>query len=196
MKAAPGKLWIVPFAGLLGIFLTSTPLLAQESSPSAADTTVGTVFRWLNFLIVFGGLAYVIGKFGAPYFRGQAQSIAGSIQQAAEARAAAERELQEANRQLAALDLEVQDLRRAAVRESAAEAERLRELTRVESEKIAQAARGEIAAAERVARQELRALTAKLATEEAAVMVREQITAAAEATLFYSFLGALERSAS
>ena len=207
MKAAPGKLWFLVFArtlgarllgaGLLGIFLTGIPLLAaEESSPSAADTTVGTVFRWLNFLIVFGGLAYIIGKFGAPYFRGHAQSIAGSIQQAAETRAAAERELQEANRRLAALDLEIQDLRRAAVRESAAAAERLRELTRVEAGKIAQAARGEIAAAERAARQELRAMTARLATDGAAAMVRAQMTAAAEATLFRSFVGELERSVS
>ena len=37
-------------------------MAAQENAPSPADMPVGLVFRWLNFALVFGGLAYLIWK--------------------------------------------------------------------------------------------------------------------------------------
>jgi F0F1-type ATP synthase membrane subunit b/b' len=165
----------------------------QDSAPNPADSTVGVVFRWLNFALVFGGLGYLIAKFGGPYFRAHAAEIGDAIRQAADARAAAERELKQAEQQLASLDLEVQDMRRAAVKESGAETERIRELTRVDTEKIAQAAQAEIESAERYARHELRALTARLATEQAAAMLQTQMTPTAETALFRTFVGQLER---
>lgn len=52
------------------MLLVAGPLLAAEeaAAPDPADTATGTIFRWLNFLLVMGGIAYLIGKFGAPYF--------------------------------------------------------------------------------------------------------------------------------
>jgi len=201
MKAVPRQLRsAIPatlFTGILTIFLTAMPLVAAEDSnaPSPADTAVGTIFRWLNFVIVFGAIVYAVAKFGGPFFRANAQAISDSIKQAGGELAAAERDLQEATRQLAGVELEIQDMRRAAVKESAAEAERLRELARAEADKIAQAARAEIEASDRAAHQELRVLAARLATERAAAMVRARMSAGAEAMLFRSFLGQLERSA-
>lgn len=181
---------------LAGILLAALPMAAQESAPSPADMPVGLVFRWLNFALVFGGLAYLIGKFGGPYFRGNAEAIAASIRQVAETRAAAERELKDAEAQLSGVDLEVQDMRRAAMKESAAETQRIRELARTESEKIEQAAQAEIASSDRYARQELRAMTAAIATKQAAAMLQAQITPATQAALFRSFVIELGRSAS
>lgn len=174
----------------------SLPALAQESSPDAASTPIGTVFRWLNFLLVVGGLAYLIGKFGAPYFRGHARAIAKAIEEANQTRAAAERELREAAEKLAGIEQEIEQERRTAQRESAADQERIRALTKSELEKISQAGRAEIAAAERAGTQELRVIAAKLATDRAAAMIRAQMTAAAEAALFDSFVAELERAAS
>jgi F-type H+-transporting ATPase subunit b len=176
--------------------MVSLPALAQEGTADAANTPIGTVFRWLNFLLVFGALAYVIVKYGAPYFRSRAQSIAKSIEEAAQNRAAAERELRETLQKLSSVDREIEEERRAGQRESAADRERIRELTKSEVEKIHQAARAEIAASERAGAQEIRAIAAKLATERAAVLIREQMNTAAEAALFGSFVGELERAAS
>lgn len=180
----------------LFLIVAATPLLAaEESSPEPADTLAGTLFRWLNFALVFGALAYVLRKFGAPYFRNRAQDIFRSIQDAREARDAAERELHEATEKLSAVGLEIQDMRRAAAQDSAAEGERIRALALKEAQKIAQAARGEIEAAERAGRQELRAIAARLATERAARLLREQINVAVESVLFRSFVRELERTA-
>jgi F0F1-type ATP synthase membrane subunit b/b' len=181
-------------AVLLG--MVSLPALAQEGASDAANTPIGTVFRWLNFLLVFGALAYVISKYGAPYFRARTQSIAKSIEEAGQSRAAAERELKETFEKMSNLERQIAEERLAGQRDSAADRERIRGLTKSEVEKIQQAARAEIAAAERAGTQEIRAIAAKLATERAAVLIREQMNTAAEAALFGSFVGELERAAS
>lgn len=200
MKAVAGR-WSLRRAGMLSVGLAlfagvALPALAQENSPDVASMPIGTLFRWLNFLLVAGALAYLVGKFGAPYFRGRAQSIAKAIGEANHTRTAAENELRDASEKLAAVASEIEQERRTAERESAADRERIRTLTKVEIEKINQAARAEIAAAERAGTQELRVIAAKLATDRAAAMIREQMNAEAEAALFESFVGELARAAS
>jgi F0F1-type ATP synthase membrane subunit b/b' len=197
MKAGAG----LGRAGVLGVVIAllgtiSLPVVAQESSPdAAADTPIGTVFRWLNFLLVIGALSYFVAKFGAPYFRGRAQAIGKAIGEANQTRTAAEHKLQEASGKLAHVDREIEQERRTAERESAADRERIRALTKSELEKISQAGRAEIAAAERAGNQELRAIAAMLATERAAALIREEMNPVAEAALFSSFLAELEQAA-
>lgn len=198
MKAFSGKSFLSRF-GRLGVTAAvfvafSLPALAQESASDASSTTLDTIFRWLNFLLVFGGIAWVVVKFGGPYFRGRANETARSIEEASQSRAAAEREFQQAEHKLAAIESEIEQERRNGVRDSAADRERIKALTRTEVEKINQAARAEIAAAERAGAQELRAIAARLATERAAALIREQMNDAAEEALFEAFVGELERT--
>ena len=193
--------WRLARPGFLGVGIgllctVSLPLLAQESSPdAAANTPIGTVFRWLNFLLVIGALAYLVVKFGAPYFRERAVAIGKAIGESNQTRAAAERELREASEKLAQIDREIEQERRTAERESAADRERIRALTQSDLQKISQAGRAEIAAAERAANQELRAIAARLATERAAALIHSEMNPKAEAALFDSFLHELEQAA-
>lgn len=201
MKLAPRGQWrqigTSMVAGLMVLAWTALPALAQEqNAPDPADSLTGTIFRWLNFALVMGVIIYLISKVGAPYFRQNARAISQSIRQAAEERAAAERELNEVSQKLAKIDLEIQDMRRTAANESTAQAERIRALARTEVERVAQSARAEIAAAERAAAMELRGAAARLATEQAAALIRARMNAAAEAGLFRSFILEVEKSAS
>jgi len=196
MSPSRRALWQRLPLSLLALAWMALPALAQEvHPPEPADTTLGFVFRWLNLALVLGALIWAIRKFGAPYFRESAQAISGAIHGAAAGRASAERELSEATRQLASVDTEIQELRRAGARESASEAERLRALAQSEAEKIARAAGAEIEAAERLARQQLRAIAARAATDRAGALVRQRMNDAAERALFGAFVGELERSA-
>ena len=198
MRRSPGSVGGDWQRWLLGLLLQASlvlPALAQEEAPNAAESPTGQVFRWINFVLVAGALIWAIRKFGGPYFRSAAKSIQDAIHGAAAGREAAERQLNEANRHLASLDAEIQEMRRAAGRESAAEAERLRALAGGEADKIAKAALAEIEAAERAARQQLRALAARTATERAAALVRQRMNEQAERSLFAEFLGELEKSA-
>jgi F-type H+-transporting ATPase subunit b len=181
---------------LLALALTVLPVLAQEEhQPEPADTTLGYVFRWLNLALVLGAIIWAVRKFGAPHFRRTAKAISEAIHGAGAVRAAAERELSDASRHLASVDAEIQEMRRAGGRESAAEAERVRALAKSEAEKIARAAAAEIEAAERLARQQLRAIAARAATERAAALVRQRMSEASERALFGAFVEELERSA-
>jgi F0F1-type ATP synthase membrane subunit b/b' len=196
MKLARRRHWRYIAAMLFAFaWLLLPALAAAQSAPDASGASAGDVYRWLNFALVIGGIAYLVRKTGAPYFRARAQSISNAIHNAARERAAAERELNEAEKKLARIDLEIQDMRRAAVKELAAQAERIRTLTENEVGRIGQAAGAEIAAAERAARLELRAAAARLATGHAAALVRARMNAATEDALFRSFIQEIERSA-
>ncbi len=181
---------------LLALTCLALPALAQEEHPpDPANSTLGFVFRWLNLALVLGAIIWAIRKFGAPYFRQSARAISEAIHGAAASRISAERELSEATRQLASVDAEIQELRRAGSRESSSEADRLRALAQSEAEKIARAAGAEIDAAGRLARQQLRAIAARAATDGAAALVRQRMNESADRALFGDFLGELERTA-
>ena len=181
---------------LVFYFLTALPVLAAEAAKEdPAESPTGLIFRWLNFLLVFGGAGYLIAKHGGAFFLGNAQAIAASIREATAAKAEADRELREFEGKIARLDQEVAEMHEAARRDSASEAERLRASGRAEIEKINQSARAELSAAERAAQQELRALAASLAVERAGALVRSRINSDVRAKMFRAFLGELGRSA-
>jgi F-type H+-transporting ATPase subunit b len=174
--------------------LAALPVLAQEGNEEPADTPTGWIFRWLNFAIVFGGIAYFAVKKGGPYLRSNAEDIAKKIEEGVRAREAAEKQKQEVEAKLANLPKDIERLKTEAKRDSDAETQRLRALAREEAQKIEKAALAEIAAAERAALLELKARTARLAVERAAVLLRTQLTPTAEQKLFQAFVADLERS--
>jgi F-type H+-transporting ATPase subunit b len=182
--------------GFLLIFLAVFPVLAAEAAEQEpAQSTTEIVFRWLNFLLVFGAVGYLIAKHGGAFFRDNAKSIAASIGEATAVKALAESELREVEAKIARFDQEVAELREAALRDSAAEAERLRASGRVEVEKINQAARAELASFERAVRQELRVRAASMAVERAGALVNSRMNADIRQRMFHAFLGELGRSA-
>jgi F-type H+-transporting ATPase subunit b len=194
MMRSAHRLWCA--AGFVACFvlLAAMPALAQEGEASPADSRVGWIFRWLNFLLVFGAIAWAIAKFGAPYFRQHADEITQKVAEGARAREAAEGQRREMQAKLAGLDDEVLRIRAAARRDAEAEAQRLRAQAHAEAEKIERAAREEIAAAEREARMELKILGARLALDRAEKLVREGITPQAEEVLFREFVVELQGS--
>ena len=191
----PHRLYFLLVLAALLAAIAAAPARAAEEQADPTEQTMGTVFKWLNFAQVFGGVAYLVAKKGPTFFRARAAAIASGITEAAAAKREAERVLREAEEKLARLDEEAAGLRAEARKESAAEAERIRALAREEGEKIARAGRGEIDAAERAARMELRQHAAGLAIERAEALVRQRLNPAAEAGLFQTFVKSLPRSA-
>jgi F-type H+-transporting ATPase subunit b len=189
--------WLSLAAGALGIFfLTTIPLLAAEGAESnPADSTTGLIFRWLNFAFIFGGIVYLVKKYGAAYFSANARAIAANITEAQAAKAAADRELSEVSAKISHLHQEVEILHESARRDVAAEGERLRASGQAEIEKIKSAARAELAASERAAQQQLREVAAAMAVGRAGELIISRMTQEVRSKLFHSFLGALERSA-
>jgi F-type H+-transporting ATPase subunit b len=183
-------------SALLIFFFTALPVLAEEGAkPDPAESSTGLLFRWLNFLIVIGGIAYLIAKYGGSFFSGNAKAISASIREATAVKVEADRELREVETKIARLDQDVAEMREEARRNWAAESERLNTSAQAEIEKIAHAAREELAASERAAQQQVREMAASLAVERAAALVSSMMNTEVRSRMFQSFLGELGRRA-
>jgi F-type H+-transporting ATPase subunit b len=183
-------------SALLIFFFTALPVLAEEGAkPDPAESATGLLFRWLNFLIVFGGIAYLIAKYGGSFFRGNAKAISASIREATAVKVEADRELREVETKIARLDQDVAEMREEARRNWAAESARLNTSAQAEIEKIAHAAREELAASERAAQHQVREMAASLAVERAAALVSSMMNTEVRSRMFQSFLGELGRRA-
>jgi F-type H+-transporting ATPase subunit b len=180
---------------VLLLLASAAPALAQEGRSSPAETGVGWVFRWLNFAIVIGLVAYYAVKKGGPYFRRHAEEIAAKIAEGARAREAAEQRRREMEAKLAGLDKEIAQMRAEAKRDAAAEAQRLRAMARAEADRIERTAQAEIAAAERAGHLELKALAARLALDRAEALLKRELTEETDADLFRIFVRELGGSA-
>jgi len=176
------------------LLITVIPVLAQEGENSPADTPTGWAFRWLNFAIVFGAIGYCAVKFGGPVFRATAEETAKKIEEGARAREEAEKQKKEIEAKLANLPQEIAAMKAEAKRDTAAEAQRLRDQAKEEAQKIEKSVLAEIAAAERAARLEVKAQAARMAVDKAETLLRQQLNAKAEQKLFATFVAELERS--
>jgi F-type H+-transporting ATPase subunit b len=181
-------------AGIFLVLLVAVGAVRAEEASNTDSKTLAAqeLFKWINFAILAGGILWVFGKLLPPAFRGNAETIHSAIAKATAAKNEADKLLQDAQRKLASLEKEVAELRETASRESAAEIGRLMAATQSDEAKIAAAARTEIAAAERAARQELKALAAKLAVDGAKTQLATQLTPQVQESLVSEFVKSLE----
>jgi F-type H+-transporting ATPase subunit b len=173
---------------LAGLLLAAVPALAAEEPGASA---VGWAFRWLNFLLVFGGAGYLVWRYGRGWFRAHAEEISSGIEHAMRVRRDAQDLLRGAEEKLGHLDREAEEMKAAARRDAQSQAERIRAAAREEAEKIDRAGDVEIAASERAARLELKAAAARLATGRAETLLRRQMSKETDAKLFRFFVASL-----
>lgn len=183
--------WSSIWAALL-FFPAVLPASAAESGDEV-NSPLGWTFRWIHFAIVFGLIAYLLAKKAPAFFRARAESIAAGIAEAGRERAEAERRKKEAAEKMAGLEKELAEMRSAASRDGAAEAERIRAGARDEAAKIERAAQAEIAAAGRAAHGELKAVAARLAVARAQAQLEKLLTPASEGGIFRGFVEQLAK---
>ncbi len=169
------QLFVSVFFALLYVVVS---VHAAEEGGSPAQERANEMFKWINFVLVAGGLFWLFGKVLPPKFRGNADAISSAITKATAAKAEADRQLREAEQKLAHLEQEVAQLRASAQREAEAEAERIRDVAEVE-------------AAERAARLELKAIAANLAVDGAESLLAKQLTPQAQEALVSAFVKGL-----
>jgi len=181
------------FAGALVILLfAAVSAHAAEEGGSATTEHAQEIFKWINFAIVAGLLAWVFLRLTPPFFRKNAETISSAISKATAAKAEADRRLREAEQKLARLDQELAQLRATAQGEMAAEAERLRAATESDIQRAGLAAKAEIEAAERAARLELKVTAANLAVDEAETLLTKELTPKVQESLVAAFVNSLE----
>lgn len=176
---------------LLSLLLLPLAALAAEEAPGEHADVKETIFKWVNFVMVFGAGAY----FAVPWLKrelaGQRAAIRGAIEEARQARAQSRQRLAEVEARLARLEEEVEGLRKEATTHAAAEKQRIQEAARREAERMLATTRAEIDSTTRAARLELRAYSARLAVNLAEQRLRQQLTPDSHAALFQRFVGGL-----
>jgi F0F1-type ATP synthase membrane subunit b/b' len=190
MKPFP-KIMYASIVGLASLLMAGFGRAAEEGNATGHVMSMDA-FKWVHFLIVAAVLYWLFAKVLPQTFRRNADNISAAITKATAAQAEAERQLKQAVAKLATLEHEVAQFRAQAQKDASAELERLRAAVKVDAEKIAVAARGEIEAAERAARVELKKLAAKLAMDHAETLVSQQLTPGLQEAMLKEFVHSLQ----
>ncbi|MBV9505694.1 MAG: ATP synthase F0 subunit B [Acidobacteriia bacterium] len=177
---------------VLGLLLV-LPAIAQESENGKKGEEANDMgWRIANFALLAGGLGYLIGKNGGPFFAGRSRKITGDLARGEEARKEAERRSAEVERRLANLESEIAALRTRSRAEADQNAERMRQDTAAEMAKIRARSEQEIAAAGKTARAELKRYSAELAIGIAEQKIRSRLNSDTQDALVGDFLGELD----
>jgi F-type H+-transporting ATPase subunit b len=184
--------WKVFGSALLVLLFAAMSAHAAEEGGNTTNERANEIFKWINFAIVAGLIAWVFLKLTPPFFRKNAENINAAITKATAAKAEADRQLREAEHKLAGLEQEVAQLRATAQREAATEAERLRAITQSDIQKVGLASKAEIEAAERAARLELKVIAANLAVDGAQSLLVKELTPKVQESLVVAFVKSLE----
>lgn len=171
-------------------------VLLAAGSLAAAEAEGGeqqTIFKWLNFALVFGALAYFARKPLRRYFADRRRAIQAAIEESRKLHQRASQQLDEINQRLARLGEETHAMRQQAAADAAAEQRRISETAAREAERILATARAEMDSVLRAGRLELKAYTARLAATLAERKIRGQLTPETHAALFQEFVDHLER---
>jgi F-type H+-transporting ATPase subunit b len=178
------------------LVLVSSALCQEHGAPgshAAAEHGGGhgdplIVEKVINFAILAALLGFFAVKLGGPFFRGRADEIRKSIDDARAVREDAEKRAKAIEGRISNLAGELDQLRAESKREMASEERRIQEETARLAAKLEQNAAQEIEQATKRAEQELRAHAARLAVQVAEERVKARMTPSTQGALVRRFV--------
>jgi len=142
----------------------------QNSNPMAF------IAKAVNFLILFGGLAYLLRKPIKKFLEDRVAQISTTIRDAEESRQGAETDLEKTEKRLHELSQEVEELREKAVLDGEREKERIIRAAQAEGERTKKAAQQEIEMISRAGIRGLKEYAVTLAAAEALERIQKRLT--------------------
>ena len=181
---------LLPFFLLLIVVSAPALVLAQEEKHEKPEesSTKELVWKIVNFVLLFGGIAYFIRKPAGEFFAARTAAIQKDMAEAREARQKADQRLTEIEQRLSRLGDEIGALRAEAAREDAVQQERLRQASEAEAAKILSGAEAEITTMARSARLDLKSFAAKLAVDLAEERIRGRMNPEVQGRLLGSYV--------
>ncbi len=178
------------------LFLAVAILTPLAAAASGAEAEAGwgwveTAGRWVNLLVLFGGIFYFARGPVGRYFDQRRERIQEQIREAVAARKAAEEKLAAIEARMQGLDRELEEIRLEAERHAELERAKIAEQAAHEAEKIVAAARREIEGLSLSVSKDLKAYAARLAVELAEKKIRGELTDQAEKRVMESFFSSL-----
>ncbi len=171
------KKWATLFLLIFLFLILASEVVASEeeashSSPSAWVDFAGKV---INFIILFGGLTYLLYRPLRSFFQNRSFGVQKKLEELADNREEAERTLSLLSEQLAKLEEEIEKIRAAADEEGKKEKEKILTLAKEEASRIARLASLEIEAMKKGAVRQLKSHAAALAVALAEARIREKL---------------------
>lgn len=179
------------FCGGLLLAGAVQPVQAQTPQEYSAIDRV-TPLKWANSLIFYAALAYLIYRFGPPFFNARSADIQKAIKDATGLKLQGEFRRSEADKKMATLPAEIEKIRRQHDESLAREYERVQAETEAEIRHIHANITAEIAALRKEGTRRIRRHTAASAVDLAERRLRNRL-AAASSNNVADFLDAVER---
>ena len=180
--SSPGS-FLIALTGVSLAFCLVLPVPGVEASGGDAAAAAGDdhgsplsiVWKWGNFILLFGGLAYYLRRPLREFLQARARGIEEGLASGKRAQEEAEAKTSAIESKLARLDEEIDGLKQQAARESEEERQRVIDSSRAEAERIVAMARREIEVLQRSAQAELKAHVARLAVDLAEERLRRDL---------------------
>jgi F-type H+-transporting ATPase subunit b len=134
------------------------------------------IAKVVNFLILFGGLAYVLRKPIKQFLEDRVVQISTTIRDAEESRHGAETDLEKTEKRLNELRQEVEELRKKALSDGEREKERIIRAAQEEGERMKEAVQHEIEMISRAGIRGLKEYAVTLAAAEALERIQKRLT--------------------
>ncbi|MYC83828.1 MAG: F0F1 ATP synthase subunit B [Acidobacteria bacterium] len=201
--SSPGS-FLIALTGVSLAFCLVLPVPGVEASGGGAAAAAGDdhgsplsiVWKWGNFILLFGGLAYYLRRPLREFLQTRARGIAEGLASGKRAQEEAEAKMSAIESQLARLDEEIDGLKQQADRESEEERQRIIDSSRAEAERIVAMARREIEVLQRSAQAELKAHVARLAVDLAEERLRRDLEPGQNRRIISRFVRSLKETRS
>jgi F-type H+-transporting ATPase subunit b len=177
------------------LILSIVPLMlfmsyAEESHPSQTKDFLGKV---VNFLVLFGGLTYLLRKPLGSFLLERSHSLEKTLRAAKTSREEAAKRLDEVESRMEKLDDEVEQLRQEAESEGRALHQRTIEEAKKNAERLRQFAHSEIEMITKDAIREIKEYTASIAADLARQRIRDRVTEEYQSSLIDKSIERLEK---
>jgi F-type H+-transporting ATPase subunit b len=191
--------WLVVAIGLAVLAPVQRAGAQESAAPKTGEAGVpeekepAEVWKWANFLLLVGGLGYLVSKHAPAFFAARSQKIVQDITDSRKLREDAEARAADVDRRLANLEADIASMRSESQAEIAAETERLGKHTAAEISKIESHAKQEIDTAGKAARMDLKRYAAQLAIDLAERKIRARLTPETQDGLVRGFVRDLRK---
>lgn len=184
-----------PAPVLAALCVLALPLLLAASTEegSHVSATMDFIGKVVNFLILFGGLTFLLRKPAKAMLIRQTAAVGDSIRQAESGRTEAESRAAASRAKVAGLAGEVAALKAEAEAEGKRESERIAKAARDEAERLKKLTRQELEAQVRRGVGELKSYAAARATDLARERIRQRLTPERQARLIDRSIDRLSR---
>jgi len=149
--------------------------------------------KTINFIILFGGLTYILFKPIRNFLEKRSQDIENSLKETEESKREAGQKLKEVKARLSGLENEIAKIKKEAELEGRREKERIIHLAQQEAERIKYFAKQEIEMLIHAGIQDLKVYTAELATTLAEKRIRKKMTSEDQSFLINKSIERLDK---